>query len=106
MEKGKGKLGEDSIVERGGKKQEDNVKPLLPSHLLALKRRSFSIFVSNLPSNISKSELEAMFCRVGRIADSFIPCDRHYGNQRGFAFVRFGNLRDAERAMAIIDGRS
>lgn len=51
-----------------------DLKPL-PRKILALRENTISLFVSNVPASISSSELEAMFCRAGRILDSFIPKD-------------------------------
>ncbi|XXG89344.1 hypothetical protein AAC387_Pa12g1364 [Persea americana] len=44
----------------------------LPKDIISLRNYSISLFVSNLKPTISKVELEAMFCRSGRIVDSFI----------------------------------
>lgn len=84
----------------------DHPRPPLPAHLLHLRKKSFSVFVSNLSLQISKLELEAMFCRVGRIVDSFIPVEKSSGNKRGFAFKHFGTKEGANRAVAEGNGRS
>lgn len=52
-------------------------------------KKAFSLFTSMLPMDISKVELEAMFCRAGKIIDTFIPIDRRTGKKRGIGFVRF-----------------
>lgn len=64
------------------------------------------MYVSNLPKEISKVELEAMFCRVGRIVDSFIPVDWTTRRKRGFGFVRFKFEKEASNAINIVTGRS
>lgn len=64
------------------------------------------MYVSNLPEEISKVELEAMFCRLGRIVDSFIPVDWTTRRKRGFGFVRFKFEKEASNALNIVTGRS
>lgn len=78
----------------------------LPTHLQELRERSFTLFASNLPEPTSKTELEAMFCRAGRIVDSFIPLDRNFGQLRGFAFVLFATKIEANRAIEMATSRS
>lgn len=62
--------------------------------------------LSNLPEQISKAELEAMVWRAGRIIDVFIPIDKRSTSNRGFAFVRFASLWEAENAVELAEGRS
>ena len=65
----------------------------LPVQVRKIRYRSFSIVVSNHPQQISKTELEAMFRRAGRITDVFIPVDKRGNSYRGFASVRFPTLK-------------
>ncbi|KAJ8615875.1 hypothetical protein MRB53_035247 [Persea americana] len=71
----------------------------LPKDIISLRNYSISLFVSNLKPTISKVELEAMFCRSGRIVDSFILTKKSIGLGCGFAFVRFKPLEEANRAV-------
>lgn len=64
------------------------------------------MFVSNLFPLILKAEIEAMFCRLGRIVDSFLPMDKVLGQKRGFAFVRFGTKEEANGDVVEGNGRS
>lgn len=66
----------------------------------------FSVYVSNLPKNISMVELEGMFFRAGRIVDIFIPVEKGSREGRGFAFGRFDTKREAEKAVDFVVGRS
>lgn len=77
----------------------------LPRHILLLGENTFSLFVSNIPEDSAKPELEAIFWRAGKIRDSFIPIDKISGKTRGFAFVRFGSLKEAENAVELAHGR-
>lgn len=49
-----------------------------PRRIQKLKETSFSLFVSNMPEEMSKVEPEAMFCRAGKILDVFIPMDKRF----------------------------
>ena len=80
-------------------------KDPLPAQIRKIREESFSVFVSNLPQQISRAEIEAIFWREGRINDVFIPKDRRDNSNRGFAFVRFATLREAEKAVQIAEGR-
>ena len=64
-------------------------RPPLLHRVCRKKEESILVFASNLPLQITITELQAMFHRAGRIVDNFIPLDRANGRIRGFAFVRF-----------------
>lgn len=98
--------GKEKLDEKRKEKLDENHRPPLPPHLLSLRKKTHAVYVSNLPHHISKPELEAMFYRVRRIADPFIPTDKNTGNKRGFAFVRFSVKEVADRAISMINGRS
>lgn len=54
---------------------------LLSLRILSLWQDSVPLFAANLPVEISRTELEAMFWRAGRIIDSFMPVDRSTGKK-------------------------
>lgn len=93
-------------VSKGKGKEGDQPRPPLLAHLILTRKRSFSVFLSNLRPLISKAEIEAMFCRSGRIVDSFLSMDKVLGQKRGFAFVRFGTKEEANGDVAEGNGRS
>lgn len=78
----------------------------LPRQILHLRENAFSLFVTNISEDMSKTELEAMFWSAGKILDAFIPIDKLSGKKRGFTFVRFGTLKEAENAVQLARGRS
>lgn len=80
--------------------------PSLPRMVLHLRENSFTMFVSTITEETSKTELEDMFCRAGKILDSFLSIDKHSGKKRGFAFIGFGSIQEAKRAVEIARGRS
>eukprot|EP00268_Persea_americana_P006229 TRINITY_DN12238_c0_g1_i4.p1 TRINITY_DN12238_c0_g1~~TRINITY_DN12238_c0_g1_i4.p1 ORF type:complete len:198 (-),score=15.19 TRINITY_DN12238_c0_g1_i4:175-768(-) len=67
----------------------------LPLHFQKLSLRSFSLFI------LTRTEVEDMFYRAGKIVDIFIPTDRHSGRKRGFVFVRFALQLEAKRAIEM-----
>lgn len=70
--------------------------PPLPRRIVLLRERSISLFVANIHDDMSKAEIEAMFCRASKILDCFIPIDKQSGKRSGFAFVRFGSIQEAK----------
>lgn len=70
-----------------------------------MQEKTISVYTSNLPKNISKAEIEGLFFRAGRIMDVFIPVEKGSREGKGFAFVRFGTKKEAERATELVNGR-
>ena len=60
--------------------------------------------MDNLSYRITPEELKPIFEHYGDVGDIYIPRDRFTKESRGFAFVRFYDKRDAEDAMAKMDG--
>lgn len=61
--------------------------PLPYCHLCRLRAKTFSVYISNLPKNTSKAEIEGIAFRAGRIMDIFVPVEKESRESRGFAFV-------------------
>jgi RNA recognition motif-containing protein len=64
------------------------------------------LFVGNLNPRTTEEELRSFFSPVGASVALSIPIDRKTRRPRGFAFVAFATAGDAERALAILSGRS
>lgn len=62
-----------------------------------------TIYVGNLPWDVSEQELNGVFATYGRIESSRIAMDRDTGRSRGFGFIEM-NEGDAERAIQALDG--
>ena len=77
----------------------------LPAQIRKMREKTYSVFVSNLPHQLSNAEVEAIFWRAGRIQDVFIPKDKRDNSNRGFAFVRFATLKKAETAAEMAEGK-
>ncbi|HTV03120.1 MAG TPA: RNA-binding protein [Luteitalea sp.] len=63
-----------------------------------------SLFVGNIPYQISEAELEEMFSQAGAVESVTVMRDRMTGRPRGFAFVSMANDEDAQKAVQQFDG--
>jgi len=68
-------------------------------------KRMISLKVDNLPYRATADSLNEVFSKYGEIGDVYIPRDYETAESRGFAFVRFYDVRDAEDAMLALNGR-
>ncbi|XP_033123830.1 serine/arginine-rich splicing factor 12-like [Anneissia japonica] len=62
-----------------------------------------SLYVRNVPDGSRPEEVRKLFGRYGPISDVYIPLDYHTRQPRGFAYVQFDDIRDAEDAMNALD---
>lgn len=65
----------------------------------------YSLKIDNLSYRTRPPDLQGEFSHFGEVGDIFIPRDRMTGDSRGFAFVRFRQKGDAERAMEGLNGK-
>ena len=63
-----------------------------------------SLFVRNLSFSIKTEELRSIFTKYGPITDVYVPLDYHTQKPRGFAYVQYEDVRDAEEALHQLDG--
>ena len=63
-----------------------------------------NIFVGNLSFRTTQEELLAAFSQFGNVERVNIVTDRDSGQSRGFAFVEMTERRDAENAIAQLNG--
>jgi RNA recognition motif-containing protein len=63
-----------------------------------------NIFVGNLSYQTTQDELHAMFSQYGAVERVNIVTDRDSGQPRGFAFIEMTERRDAENAIAQLNG--
>lgn len=63
-----------------------------------------NIFVGNLSFQTTQDELLATFAQYGNVERVNIVTDRDSGQSRGFAFVEMTERRDAENAIASLNG--
>uniref|UniRef100_A0A090X7T9 Serine/arginine-rich splicing factor 10 n=2 Tax=Ixodes ricinus TaxID=34613 RepID=A0A090X7T9_IXORI len=62
-----------------------------------------SLFVRNLPDGTRPEDLRSFFSKHGPLTDVYIPMDYHTRRPRGFGYVQFEDLRDAEDAKYALD---
>ena len=63
-----------------------------------------TIRVTNISEDTKENDLQELFERYGRIYRIYLAKDRETHQSRGFAFVSFSRMEDAERAMAALQG--
>jgi len=63
-----------------------------------------NIFVGNLNYQTTQDDLYAAFSQYGAVERVNIVTDRETGQPRGFAFVEMTERRDAETAIAQLNG--
>ncbi|XP_055075684.1 serine and arginine rich splicing factor 10b [Misgurnus anguillicaudatus] len=62
-----------------------------------------SLFVRNISDESRPEDLRREFGRYGPIADVYIPLDFYSRRPRGFAYIQFEDVRDAEDALHNLD---
>ncbi|TFJ82309.1 hypothetical protein NSK_006428 [Nannochloropsis salina CCMP1776] len=60
--------------------------------------------IDNIRYDCTTEDLRELFKDTGEIGDVYIPRDHNSGDNRGFAFVRYHEKEDAERALEKVDG--
>jgi RNA recognition motif-containing protein len=65
-----------------------------------------NIFVGNLSFQTTEDSLRSTFERIGKVHTVKIVTDRDTGRARGFAFVEMDNNKEAEQAIAELNGKN
>ena len=63
-----------------------------------------NIFVGNLSRSTSEESVRALFEAHGAVTSVSIVRDRQTGEPRGFAFVEMASAKEADRAIAALNG--
>lgn len=63
------------------------------------------LFVGGLPYRTTGDELKDAFSQAGEVATASIVTDRETGRSRGFGFVEMAQDADAEKAIAMWNGK-
>ncbi|XP_014474255.1 PREDICTED: sex-lethal homolog isoform X2 [Dinoponera quadriceps] len=63
-----------------------------------------NLYVTNLPRNITESQIDEIFSKYGNIVQKNILKDKLTGLPRGVAFVRFDKREEAQEAIARLHG--
>ncbi|AFY78833.1 MAG: RNA-binding protein [Hydrococcus sp. C42_A2020_068] len=63
-----------------------------------------SIFIGNLPYEVSEDDLKQVFADYGTVKSVRLPMDRETGRVRGFAFVEMDTEAEETAAIQALDG--
>ncbi|MEI6379299.1 MAG: RNA-binding protein [Cyanobacteriota bacterium ELA615] len=63
-----------------------------------------SVFVGNLPYEVSQDDLKDVFKEYGTVKSVRLPTDRETGKVRGFAFVEMSSDEEENKAIEELDG--
>ena len=63
-----------------------------------------SIYVGNLPYEVTEEELNEVFADYGKVKRVTIPVDRETGKVRGFGFVELEAESEEDSAIEVLDG--
>ncbi len=62
------------------------------------------LYVGNLPYSVDEGQLNEIFSEEGSILSAKLIVDRDSGRSKGFGFVEFESVEDAERAIENLNG--
>jgi RNA recognition motif-containing protein len=63
-----------------------------------------SVFVGNLPYEVSQDDLKQVFAEYGTVKSIRLPTDRETGRVRGFGFVEMETEAEETAAIEALDG--
>ncbi len=64
------------------------------------------LYVGNLPSNTTEQALRELFGQAGTVVSVALIRDRDTGGPKGFAFVEMNSLKEAQAAVARLNGHA
>ena len=62
------------------------------------------IFIGNLPNDADQTEILEVFSKYGEVESVFVPIDFYTQNNKGFAFVEYGDRKTAEKVIGLSGG--
>lgn len=63
-----------------------------------------SIFIGNLPYEVTEADLKEVFEDYGNVTRVHIPTDQETGRMRGFGFVEMTDDNEEDKAIETLDG--
>ena len=63
------------------------------------------LYVGNLPYSVDDAQLGEMFSEFGTVESAVAITDRQTGRSKGFGFVEFSDEKEAQAAMAEMNGK-
>ncbi len=64
-----------------------------------------NIYIGNLSSSVTENDLQKAFETFGQVASATIIKDRYSGQSRGFGFIDMPSKKEAESAIAGMNGK-
>jgi RNA recognition motif-containing protein len=63
-----------------------------------------SIYIGNLPYEVTQEELQEVFAEYGNVKRVYIPTDKNTGRVKGFGFVEMDSDSHENSAIEALDG--
>lgn len=68
------------------------------------KREDYTVRVTNLPEEITDSDIKELFKNIGEVSRIYLARDKITAKSKGYAFVSFRTKSDAAKAIKIVHG--
>jgi len=68
------------------------------------KREDYTVRVTNLPEEITDSDIKELFKNIGEVSRIYLARDKITAKSKGYAFVSFRSKSDAAKAIKIVNG--
>jgi len=93
-----------AIKELSGKALEDKILRVGYARPPAAQVQQGNLYISNIPTSMTKEQLEQIFSPYGKVVDSKILVDKSTNTSRGVGFVKFDQKTEAENAIYALNG--
>lgn len=91
---------EDDVQEQGEEKLEDEHSELNAAAKERKLRKELEIFVGGLDRDVTEEDLKKVFQNAGEVVDVRLHKDPSTNKNKGYAFVRFANKEQVNRALS------
>lgn len=79
--------------------------PSKPGDMMSMnKREDYTVRVTNLPEEITDSDIKDLFKNIGEVSRIYLARDKITAKSKGYAFVSFRTKTDAAKAIKIVNG--
>jgi RNA recognition motif-containing protein len=78
--------------------------PLFADSARETKENEMNIYVGNLSFEVTDDDLRQLFSAYGEVESASVVKDRFSGESRGFGFVEMPAKKDADAAIAALNG--
>lgn len=79
--------------------------PGKPGDMMSMnKREDYTVRVTNLPEEITDSDIKDLFKNIGEVSRIYLARDKITAKSKGYAFVSFRTKTDAAKAIKIVNG--